>query len=69
MYPYTVLRGKQGEFYCAIAVHPTLGYLFIGDCSSHGRIFRTKLDGSYQTRIKNGIGAPNGMTIDYNVRL
>jgi len=67
LFPYTVIRGKDGELYRSIAVYPELCYLFIGDWSSSGRIFRTNLDGSNKTKILRNAGWTNGITIDYEV--
>ena len=67
-YPYTVMRGLGGESYRALAVHPSMGYLFVSDGYYPGRIIRVKLDGTDFGNILLEVVA-SGMTIDYNVSI
>ena len=69
MYPYTLIRGKNNRLFRGLSVHPIRRYLFIGDWSSLGQILRTNLDGSNETTILKDVGWPNGITIDFEVKL
>ncbi|XP_076823399.1 prolow-density lipoprotein receptor-related protein 1-like isoform X2 [Clavelina lepadiformis] len=62
-FAYTIKR--VGEKLRAIAVHPSLGFLFVSDWGSDASIYRMLLDGSNSTQILKDLGWPNGLTIDH----
>ena len=64
-FAYTIKR--VGEKLRAIAVHPSLGFLFVSDWGSDASIYRMLLDGSNSTQILKDLGWPNGLTIDHKV--